>query len=539
MYLFKPMTLRLLLIAVATALWVGSEVWGIYWDGIMIDLGITAERLSDIIVVMLVYGGIHLINIIVGYVRTVQIETMIEQVVYRFKMDILCHLQRIDTVTYHSFESAYLSKRIDDDIREYVMLFVHYYALALLRGIELVVVTVLLFRIDFWIGVTILVAVPLFYGIDFLFKKRVRERDLARREENARFFGHFTNQFENLEHVVTMGNLDGGEAFLKERFGRLLKLFKRLIFVQQNLRAFNYAALTVMTFFLWIIAGARLIEGSVTAGSVLVATLLYYRNLGVLSFYVNLRANYQVTMAAVGRINELMDIPQVPEGDTQKKGIHHISGTLTYAIEGRTLMTQQSVDLRKGQLTAITGSNGAGKTTLLKLLLGVIKAKPTDELLVAIDGEPLATLDSFYLRQHNLAYLPQQIPLLHMSVAEVFNQHGTYDTPEQALKSLKSLGFSLDTGMDCLLVERWSGEFSALSGGEKQLLYMLANLLKPADFFVFDEPTANLDKEKLAWVRGMLLQLKQQDKMVVVINHEQSLADIFDQVIQLGRWSDD
>lgn len=64
----------------------------------------------------------------------------------------------------------------------------------------------------------------------------------------------------------------------------------------------------------------------------------------------------------------------------------------------------------------------------------------------------------------------------------------------------------------------------SLSGGQKQRVVVAAAMLSDKPLIVLDEPTSGLDRGSMEQVGQLLQQLKQQDKTILVITHDEELA---------------
>jgi len=172
-----------------------------------------------------------------------------------------------------------------------------------------------------------------------------------------------------------------------------------------------------------------------------------------------------------------------------------------------------------GEGLAITGSNGAGKSTLALVLLGLIE--PSSGRLLAGDDE-LCTSE---LRKR-VAYLPQN-PFA--SPSQTIRWHYTAltgacddDAAERALTTL-GLGCLQDHGA----VSPLDIPVAKLSGGERQRM-QLARLLLDHDgatpeLIVVDEPEAGLDQNGRRHLVGLLQQLAQRSR-VLLIAHDDSIV---------------
>ena len=78
-------------------------------------------------------------------------------------------------------------------------------------------------------------------------------------------------------------------------------------------------------------------------------------------------------------------------------------------------------------------------------------------------------------------------------------------------------------------VDKVEGLERTLSGGEKKRINLARAFIKPADLYILDEPTNELDKKNVDIVLKILKQLKKR-AIVVVISHDARVIEISDKV---------
>jgi len=169
-----------------------------------------------------------------------------------------------------------------------------------------------------------------------------------------------------------------------------------------------------------------------------------------------------------------------------------------------------SFSLEAGEHLIILGSNGVGKTTLAKVLCGM-----TPSTVVTIDtvnpskvyGEKRAKL---------INYIPPKL--------DIFDEFIT-------VREFLELGFisgvvgaqhptSIDDVLKKLhIIHLADKSCKLLSSGESQLLLIASALLHDAQYTIFDEPTANLDPQKMQLLFGLLKdETTLQSKLIITHN---------------------
>jgi len=171
----------------------------------------------------------------------------------------------------------------------------------------------------------------------------------------------------------------------------------------------------------------------------------------------------------------------------------------------------------------ILGAIGSGKSTLVKMLLGFYQ--PTMGT-VAIDGIPVDHIPPSALLD-KITYMNQNVLLFNRTLLE--NIFYGIAPDREALEALRHC--VPPRVMDNLdMVAGKQGQ--KLSGGERQIVFLLRTYFKPHPVVLLDEPTANLDPESTRRAQD-IIRLLIHKKTVVCITHDPAMTDLFDRVYRL------
>lgn len=189
---------------------------------------------------------------------------------------------------------------------------------------------------------------------------------------------------------------------------------------------------------------------------------------------------------------------------------------ITFSYGAEPVLRDVSFQVESGQFVCILGANGCGKTTLLKTMLGFFRPQGGSVLL---DGENVHTMDVRRMAQ-KVAYIPQShVPPFPFRVIDVVlmgrtpylsrTYRPTQEDHQIAMDALERLGITS-------LADR---RYTALSGGQRQLVIIARAIAQQTGIIIMDEPTASLDFGNQYLVLAQLLKLKQQHMSIVMVTH--------------------
>lgn len=206
---------------------------------------------------------------------------------------------------------------------------------------------------------------------------------------------------------------------------------------------------------------------------------------------------------------------------------------LTKHFDGVKAVNKLSINIESGKVTGIVGPNGSGKTTLVNLLTGVF---PYDEGVVLVSDATLSRIHPHDVPTYGITRTFQQVRLFEqLSVldnllvvlternvgASLFEKHTQFHI-EQAEELLKQVD----------LWKKREDNAENLSYGQRKLLEIARALAMNTDIVLFDEPFAGLFPEMRDIVSGVIKDLQQKGKTIILIEHDMEIIqDLCDHLI--------
>ena len=199
---------------------------------------------------------------------------------------------------------------------------------------------------------------------------------------------------------------------------------------------------------------------------------------------------------------------------------------ITKTFPGVKALSDVSLDLYPGQVTALVGENGAGKSTIVKCLTGIYQP---DAGRIEIDGAPVHFGTAQDATDAGITAIHQETVLFdELSVAEnIFIGHaprgrfGLIDWPElrrRAKDVLDRIDAAIDPDMP----------LKELGIASKHLVAIARALSVDARVVIMDEPTAALSQKEIEELYALVERLKAEGRAILFISHK------FDEIFRIA-----
>jgi ABC-type multidrug transport system fused ATPase/permease subunit len=349
--------------------------------------------------------------------------------------------------------------------------------------------------------------------------------------------GNQSNLLNELLTGITQIQLLGAERRVARNYARLNLRSQRARWIQRkNELMFTFTAMTVVSLGSALIlgyGGARVINGQLTAGS-LVAFYSYIGGIfAPLSMATELYARLNRVRASIGR---LLDIEQAPneirDRDdaaplTERPHLIVCTAVKFQYDADKPALDGADFDARAGERVAVVGASGCGKSSLLKLLPRLYDAEGGR---VEINGRDVRSLQLRSLRDA-ISFVPQEPILFQGTLLENLRHGSPSATPDELDRAIRIACLTdvverLPDGLKSTLGPMGSG----LSGGEKQRVAIARAILQERPILILDEATSALDART---ERRLLARLKTwcKDRIVIVVSHRLAASKWADRVV--------
>ncbi len=204
-----------------------------------------------------------------------------------------------------------------------------------------------------------------------------------------------------------------------------------------------------------------------------------------------------------------------------------------YVQAGRQVdvLSEASLMLHPGRITALVGPSGAGKTTLLNLA-GLLEQPKSGQIWInGTKATGLSERKRTHLRRRHIGMVfqfhrlfPEFSALENIIIPQMLNGLSQTESEKRAKLLLEMVGLS----------DRATHRPGLLSGGEQQRVAIARSVANAPDILLADEPTGNLDPETGETVFQSLQRIVYgTDTAALIVTHNQKLAAKMDEILEL------
>jgi len=334
----------------------------------------------------------------------------------------------------------------------------------------------------------------------------------------------------------------GAESEMQRRWERatqfLAQIGGRLKLMSTTTVNFAQAITQLVSVVIVIVGVYLLIEGQLSMGGIIAASMLAGRAMAPLGQVAGLLMQYQNAKTSLGAVESHMQMPIERPADSNFLHRESFRGDIefrnvTFKYEGRDdiALNNVSFKMKAGEKLAIIGRIGSGKSTIEKLILGLYQ--PTEGA-VLVDGIDTRQIDPAELRRA-VGYVPQDPLLFFGTLRQNIAMGAPYAEDSHIIAAADLAGISdfvnaHPRGFEMPISER--GE--SLSGGQRQAISIARAALNDPPIFMLDEPSSAMDHQSEERLKSRL-RTYLVGKTMILVTHRTSLLELVDRLIVIDQ----
>ena len=433
-------------------------------------------------------------------------------------------------------ETGKLQSRIDRGIMSLSNTVNNFFIEILPLFTSAVLALVLMFAANVYVGLVALCIVPLYFWVTYIQASRMKG---GRRG----IFGTHQQVSQGILNILESINVI--KSFNREQIeaDRQANIQRNMTELQLNTRKQSYFFNGLKSFLEQI--GTVLI---IILTAYLVLTDYPGMSIGKIMYHVMLFANVSAPIRQLHRIYDDMNDALIyaegffgilhADGEVEDTGSHRpsevkgdfvLSGVNFTYPGGTKALTDVSMHIPSGKITALVGLSGAGKSTIVNLL---DKFYHPQQGSITLDGVDLGQWDTQWLRD-NVGLVLQKNHIFDGTIEENIRYGNPAATHDDVVKAAQQ-AYIYDQIME--LPHQFDTQALQLSGGQQQRIAIARMFLKNPPVIFLDEPTASLDAIATEQIKASIDAIKQ-GRTVIIISH--NIGQIIDAdqiyVLQQGR----
>lgn len=422
-------------------------------------------------------------------------------------------------------ETGKLQTRIDQGVSSLSRTVQNFFIDLLPLFMSAILALVLMFAANFYVGLTALTIVPIYFFITYRQAKKLQgwRRDMRQFRE-VKSHG-IMNIIESINVIKSFNRerIEGDKQLdIQNKVTDNQLNTRKVSFYFEGLKSFVQQIGTVLI----IILTAYLVligYPEMTIGKIMYHVMLFSNVVAPISQLHRIFDDINdAIIYAEGFFDILNSDDQIEPSGTYKpekvSGNFELSGVDFTYPNGTKALHDINMKIESGKITALVGLSGAGKSTIVNLL---DKFYEPDCGSIKLDGVDLRDYDTKYLRD-NIGLVLQKNHIFDGTIEENI-RYGKPDATFEEVVDAAKKAYIYDQIME--LPNQFNGKAQQLSGGQQQRIAIARMFLKNPPIIFLDEPTASLDAIATEQIKNSIEAIKK-NRTVIIISH--SISQIID-----------
>ncbi len=496
----------------------------------IIDLDFSNENIIvNIIRLIVIYALIHISIVVLSKIKNSFNNKLVMRVLKDIREKLFYKVLKFKMKTFNKYNSSKLYTRLTIDVDNLTALFSDGVNIIFNNVIYIVFTIIMMLLADYrlaFIGIFIIFLTILkTYGVTKILGA-IEKRISNKRDEQNKEFSEFYNKNKL---IYLFGLQTKNRNKIVKLLDNELSLFRK--YMNINLFPFWLIGMIQALGIYLIIYYALNINLDISLGSIYL--VIYYLNQckEPLGEIFNKLDSIQISITSYKKIMKILKekddefIESIENEENIDGDIEFENVSMKY--EDELIIKNLSFIIKKGTKVTIVGRTGVGKSTITNVLM---KLYDVDNGRILIGGKNISEISNNVLRR-NISYISQTPHIFEDSIRNNILLGKKNIKDEQIIGLMDEIGVSyffekMEKGLDTKI------KFNKLSYGELQIIAFLRAILHKAKYYIFDEPTSNIDLKTEKMMQNIIDKISEQST-VIIIAHRKSTIESSDKIIYL------
>ncbi|CAM3858550.1 ABC transporter ATP-binding protein [Mesobacillus zeae] len=507
-------------------------------DDVIGNAGMTQpEKIDHLVMVM----GIMIIIFVVlrppiEYYRQYFAQWTSSKILYDIRDELFTHLQKLSFKYYAKTRAGEVISRVINDVEQTKSFVITGLMNLWLDAATILIAIAIMFTMNVKLTIVSLVLFPFYaFSIRYFFGN-LRRLTRVRSQALAEVQSYLHERVAGMPVIKSFAI----EEYEQERFDKQNSNFlkKALDHTSWNAKAFavvntitDVAPLIVIGY-----SAYEVVLGNLTIGTMMAFIAYIDKLYNPLRRIVNSSTTITQSIASMDRVFEFMDEKYDIEDAPNAVELKGFNGNVTfdnvsfaYSEEEQPVLKNISIDVHRGETTALVGMSGGGKSSFVSL---IPRFYDVSDGRIMLDGKDIRTLKVHSLR-NKIGMVLQDNILFSESVRTNILLGKPEATDEEVIEAAKAANahdfiLSLPEGYETKVGERGV----RLSGGQRQRIAIARVFLKNPPILILDEATSALDLESEHQIQEALETLAK-DRTTFIVAHRLSTITHADRIVLL------
>jgi len=465
----------------------------------VIDQGLIGRRFSVLIGACLGMLGLGAAGFLLGGLHRVIYVRASGQALFSLRGAVYAHLLSASPRRLARIPVGDLVSRLDGDIAEVQRFGTDAAASFIASVLTLIAVGAVMLGLSWRLTLLIAAVLPLQLLVRQYARPRIEASTRNLREAAAAVSGFLVETLSGARHVQAAAAEESEgrrlEALGRSYLGRVLRQ-QLVTYATGSFAGFLGHLATAATF---VLGGWYVLQGRLSVGTLVAFVAYLGRSSGSAASIASLYTGYQRARVSLARVQELLDLPCVPESPDAiavpadaRGALRFESVSVSANVDARPVLDSITVDIPAGSKVVLRGASGAGKSTLADLLRRFVDP---DSGRILLDGRPLDEFKLADLRRRVVVVEHSPVLFRGSILDNLRYGHPQVDAASAIDAARRALVdefvSALPQGYDTQVGERGS----ELSTGQRQRIAIARAALARPLIVILDEATSGLDLE--------------------------------------------
>lgn len=444
------------------------------------------------------------------------------------------HLLKLPQQFFDTMRVGEIISRVNDAVK--IRVFINDTLISLAVNVFIVLFSFGLMFTYYWkLALLMLSIIPFYLLIYFIVNRINRKQQRQLMEDSAELEAQLVESLNSVATIKRFGIEEMMNLKTETKFITLLKTIYKSGSSSLYIGSTSEFVTRLLTIVLLWVGTYFVIDQELTPGELLSFYALVGYFTGPIQSIISTNKSIQEALIAADRLFEIIDLEREEEenkmtltpemvGNIRFENVNFRYGSRVQVFEDLTLQ------INKGEITAIIGESGSGKSTLMYLLQNLYPLKSGNIIIGDFD---IKNISPESLRKI-VSVVPQQIDLLSGSLMENISLGDFHPDMKRIVDISNLLGNTpfiekLPQGFNTRLGEHGTN----LSGGQRQRIAIARALYRNPEILIMDEATSALDVISEKNIQNAIEFLKSQGKTIILIAHRLSTIKKADKILVL------